>query len=258
MSFRDGLARMTLAIGPATSRGQKFSARGASWALLTRPSGLLVGPRILALVGPPVVLLVGPPRGGALLVGPLTQPGGCSWAPPLTWLAARGPSSDFLVEGRENFWALLVGPPQGFLWPPKPFLRPQGSPPAVRKGRCSWALPICAIYRATHFACPCPTMESHGPGSISPCIHAGWPACPSATASFGWHLLLAQPPREDKNFLLVGPRGPSPLGQAGCSWAPEFWRSWALPWSCSWALRGGELCSWAPSLSQVAARGPLH
>jgi hypothetical protein len=84
MPFRDGLVRLALVVGPATSRGQKFSARGASWALPTRPSGLLVGPRILALVGPPVVLLVGPPRGGALLVGPLTQPGGCSWAPPLT------------------------------------------------------------------------------------------------------------------------------------------------------------------------------
>jgi len=192
-----------------------------SWALVGPPlwpSRLLVGPQIWVLVGPPVVLLVGPPRVGGLLVGPLTRRGGLLVGPACLYdWAARGPSTE-TWEGFPCEEGPLGRPPLALV--PSPSLGE--AVPAVAKGRCSWALPICAIHLAARpTSCASPwngmTLASSSQASMQACLQP-LPQRPRANVLPHTASDLARP-----NFFcswaLVGP----PLWPSGLLVGPQIW-----------------------------------
>ena len=174
------------------------------------------------LVGPPSLakrLLVGPRK--TLLVGP---PRGPPVGPPRRGTSARGPSP---------LWTtVLVGPPA---WPSGPLVGPPQT----------WGFLVGLFF--CFGSAPDGLGERRGQAAgdserplpeVSTALGRGWRA--SST----------------KPGLLVGPRGPSQLGQAAARGPPKNAARGPSPWSARGPSSQGHLCAWAFPPLDHGARGP--
>jgi len=103
---------------------------------------------------------------------------------------------------------------------------------------------------------PCLTLEWDDPGFIIPGIHAGLPTTPSPTVSRQCPVLHGHQPRETKFFLLVGPRGPSPMAKRAARGPPNLGARGPSRGPARGPSEGGRSARGPPPLGEVAARGP--